>query len=419
MVKRLQHAITVLGIVLWAMTGLTLVAQQSFLEQSLVLNVEVPVRVFKQHRFVDHLTLEDFELWEDGVPQRIEAVYLVQDGKIRRKHEKTKLLPDTSRHLFLFLEVHQYSARFKESLEYFVREVILPRDSFYIVTPQNTYKLKDQALEVLSKDKIERQLVDILRKDTHLGNFEYKRKIDRLSSLAAQLTAALSGGEERSPGDSFEEGDGFDDSRALQELLMQYQSEYAGLETLREISQMKLLDFARFLKQKPGQKYVYFMYQKEFLPVIDPKILTQYMNLVQEHHDVMQNLTDLFNLNIRQTAIDVSEVKKAYADSSISIQFLFITMPPQQVSGIKMEEHSEDIFSSWREIALATGGFTGSSSRPELLLPEAVSTADNYYLIYYTPKNLDYSDKRKFRNISVKVTENNCKVMHRIGYYEY
>ena len=200
---------------------------------------------------------------------------------------------------------------------------------------------------------------------------------------------------------------------------MQYQSEYAGLEILREISQMKLLDFARFLKQKPGQKYVYFLYQKEFLPVIDPKILTQYMNFVQEHHDIMQNMTDLFNLNARQTAIDVDEVKKAYADSSICIQFLFVTMPPQHVSGIKMEEHSEDIFSSWREIALATGGYTGSSSRPELLLPEAVRTADSYYLVYYTPKNLDYGEERKFRRISVMVTEKDCKVMHRIGYYEY
>ena len=73
MVKPTQRAMALLGIGLLTMTGVPPAAQQSFVEQSLVLNVEVPVRVFKQDRFLDDLRLEDFKLSEDGVPQDIDV----------------------------------------------------------------------------------------------------------------------------------------------------------------------------------------------------------------------------------------------------------------------------------------------------------------------------------------------------------
>lgn len=43
-----------------------------------VINIEVPVRVFKGDQFVDFLTIKDFEVFEDGIPQKIEAVYLIE-----------------------------------------------------------------------------------------------------------------------------------------------------------------------------------------------------------------------------------------------------------------------------------------------------------------------------------------------------
>jgi len=205
----------------------------------------------------------------------------------------------------------------------------------------------------------------------------------------------------------------------MQELLLQYSSELARLETIREIHQLKLLDFARFLKNRPGQKHVFFIYQKEFIPTIEPRIMTQYLDLNQEHHDVLTNFSDLFNFYYRDTNFNVEEVQKAYSDSSISIQFLVVTMPAQQEFGIRMEEHSEDVYNAWKGICTATGGYFGASARPEILLQNAVKATENYYLIYYTPKNTDYSEERKFRRISVQLKDrSDCRVLHRIGYYE-
>ncbi len=49
---------------------------QQISEKAVVLNVEVPVRVFQRNTFIDDLTINDFEVFEDGKKQRIEAVYL-------------------------------------------------------------------------------------------------------------------------------------------------------------------------------------------------------------------------------------------------------------------------------------------------------------------------------------------------------
>ncbi len=50
-----------------------------------VINVEVPVRVFNGDRFVDNLALSDFEIYENGKPQKIIAFYLVRRTSIQKE----------------------------------------------------------------------------------------------------------------------------------------------------------------------------------------------------------------------------------------------------------------------------------------------------------------------------------------------
>ncbi len=49
---------------------------QEIQHEAVAINIEVPVRVFKGDTFIDNLTINDFELHEDGKLQAIEAVYL-------------------------------------------------------------------------------------------------------------------------------------------------------------------------------------------------------------------------------------------------------------------------------------------------------------------------------------------------------
>jgi len=81
---------------------------------------------------------------------------------------------------------------------------------------------------------------------------------------------------------------------------------------------------------------------------------------------------------------------------------------------VHFEEHSEDIYQPFTEIANATGGSTINSANPQYLFQKAVEASENYYLLYYSPKN--YISDGSFKNIEVKVKAKNYRIMHRAGY---
>lgn len=410
-----------LFLALFAFLSLFIFSQETFIRQSLVVNVEVPVRVFKGGTFVDNLALNDFEIFEDGIPQKIEAVYLVKKRTVEKSEEKKRFLPETSRSFFLNFEISEYTSKIGEAMEFFIRNVILPGDSLFIITPMKTYRLKEKALEAKSREEVGNELKGLLRRDSLTGSSEYNNTIEQLTSLSRSISTAIQSGkldmkvegaEDPKELDSFSTG--LYTGLEFDEQLVHYEGLLHRLEIIRKIDEMKLMDFAKFLKNKGGQKYVYLFYQREFIPRIEPRILTQYINLYQERPDVLVTISGILDFQKRDIAFDVKGVKQAFADSSISIHFLFITKPPELIPGVRLEEHSEDIYSPFKEMADATGGFADSSSNPAYLFQRALDASENYYLIYYSPKN--YEPDKKFKEIKVKVKNGDYRVIHRAGY---
>ena len=86
-------------------------------------HIEVPVRVFDGGAFVDHLTMADFEVYENGRPQEIVAAYLVKKTAVERKTEQPRdaIVPDVSRNFILIFEVREYLKKIDEALEYFLQ----------------------------------------------------------------------------------------------------------------------------------------------------------------------------------------------------------------------------------------------------------------------------------------------------------
>jgi hypothetical protein len=160
---------------------------------------------------------------------------------------------------------------------------------------------------------------------------------------------------------------------------------------------------------------VTIFYQKEFIPQLDPKLLSQVMSLFQDRPVILQTISNVIDFYKREVPIDTKLINQTYADSSISIHFLYLTTPPEDYYGVYMADHSEDIFSAFKEMATATGGFVDSSARADFLFKSAVEASENYYLVYYTPSN--YITDGKFKNIQVKVKSKNYRIFHRTGYF--
>lgn len=394
------------------------VFSQEIQEESFVINIEVPVRVFKGDTFVGDLSIDDFEVFEEGIPQKIEAVYLIKKRTVERSEEKKRFTPDTQRNFYLLFEITEYDPRLAEAVEYFIHDVLVPKDNLVVVTPMKTYRMKSRLFGIVPKEKVIEQLIGIIRKDALVGSSEYKAAIADCASCARALQSAIVQPDPDGGGDviAYDETSGAEfRGMSIDEQIMLYSNLLAKLENLRRVDQKKLMDFANSLKDKEGQKYVFMFYQKEFIPQIDPKILNQALSMFQERPDIVQNLTEISGLFRREISFDVDDVKQAYADSSISIHFLFITKPPTNTYGVHFEEHSEDIFSAFNEMANATGGFTESSFNPDFLMRKAVDASENYYLLYYSPK--EYKGDGKFREIKVRVKKGGHRVSHRAGYF--
>jgi len=397
--------------------SLSLFAQQ-VAEESMVINIEVPVRVFQGDAFVNTLTIKDFEVLEDGVPQTLEAVYLVNKRSIERSEEKRRFAPDTERNFYLFFEISDYSSRLGEAVEYFVQNVLFPGDVLTIVTPVKTYRMRSSALEHKTREEIVEQLKGILRKDSLIGNSEYRNTIDELSAMSRALTVSLGPDTEEALRET-QQMDGFESietvGRSLDEQLNMYYDLLLRLDTLRHVDEGMLLDFSDYLQDETGQKYVFMFYQREYIPQIEPRILNQYIDLYQDRPNVQHTVASIFDFYRRETSFDVDKVKSAYADASIAIHFLFLTEPVEPVLGVRFVESSDDIFSAFEQMAYSTGGFITASADPAGAFQDALTAAENYYLVYYSPKNRSLDGK--FRTIRVRVKTGSYRIVHRVGYF--
>lgn len=353
------------------------ISGQEIQEEAVAINIEVPVRVFTKGKFVEELNLEDFEVYENGVLQDVEAMYLIKKTVIER--EETELdkklarslyLPEVSRTFVLVFEMMDYFPEIKETLDYFFEYVFLKDDSLYVVTPKKTYPLKKEFLNKTPRDVIVNQLNERLRKDIKLSSREYTGVIRDLRSMENLKV-----------------------SSEARELLLQQ------IRDLRHLNEKKLMEFRNQLTDIKGKKYVYLFYQRQVLPGTSS--------------------IDIRNVRL---FLNIEKIKKIFVDSSICINFVFFTktnlyhlnvgnMIP---SGTGMRDISSGIFSIFYEMAKVTGGITDSSANLASSFERVALSSENYYLLYYSPEN--YMADGKFRKIEVRVKGKKYKVIHRAGY---
>jgi hypothetical protein len=401
-----------LAVVLLA--GLALAQQLA--EEAFVINIEVPVRVFKGSRFIDDLTINDFEITENEKPQKLEAVYYIKKRSVERRDEVQRFVPQTNRSFYLFFEISEYTAKLGQSLDYFVQNVIMPGDSLTVVSPMKTYRLKPRAFESRSRQEIAGQVKGLLRRDSTIGSAEYNSIIADLEDLSRAIIAAMA---QQFNAQNYVVLDDITVMKykdlGVDDLLTRYTVTLARLENLRQMDKTKLLEFAQILKNEQGQKYVYLFYEREFIPRIDAKTLALFMDLFQERPDLQQKFNDIFGFYNRESPFNIAQLKESYADASIAIHFLFIARSPKNAGGIQYMEQSDDIYSTFREMSRATGGFSEISQNPVYLMKSAVEASESYYLLYYSPR--PYVKDGKFREISVRVKNKDYRVVHRLGYY--
>ena len=364
---------------------------QEIQEEAIAINIEVPVRVFKGNKFIDDLNIEDFEVYEDGIQQKIEAVYLINKTTIEREvtemekeEAQNRYTPQVSRNFVLLFEVTDYMPKMKEAIAFFFENVITLQDNLTVVTPMKTYRFNKKALADIPREKISALLIEKLKKDITIGCREYHSLLRDYKSLMSS-------------------------NFPLDQKLYLLRQKIREFRQLRNLDEKKIFGFAEYLKNVSGQKHVFLFYQRELFP---------YPEIPSESYEYLELMSELATL-IPQ---NIDRINQIFSDSSIAIHFLYITKPQREIEGdynsrqqgVVWQEISNGIFNTFFEMAQSTGGMTESSANIAFALEKAAGASENYYLLYYSPKN--YVADGKFRKLEVKIKGKNYNITHRAGY---
>ncbi|MFC2161609.1 hypothetical protein ACFLRX_08165 [Acidobacteriota bacterium] len=380
---------------------------QEIQHEAVAVNIEVPVRVFKGKTFIDNLSIDDFEIYEDGILQKTEAVYLIkkmdivrEDTEMNKEEARKVSSPKVTRNFVLLFEIHEYLPKIGKAIEYFFNDIYVEGDALTVMTPLNTFSFNSEALERLSNKEISKELIELLRGDTRRSTIAYRGLLHDLEDI------------KRFEKDT--EG-GFEDL-----ISMMHSNISAKLRNLRYIDETKLLEFVDFLLSTEGPKHVFFFLQKLQIPII--------------RYNPVFGFDDLEEFDAYM-ALDETKIKQIFSDSSITAHMIYVTKlsdldimqreagsltnaneydTSQTTMPRVLQDISGSMFSAFKDIAETTGGIVDSSTNAAASFKKAADASENYYLLYYSPKN--YVPDGKFKEIKIKVKGQRYRITHRAGY---
>lgn len=385
--------------------GLTLFAQE-IQEEAVAINIEVPVRVFKGKTFIDNLTIDDFEIYEDGILQKTEAVYLIkkmdivrEDTEMNKEEARKIFAPKVSRNFVFLFEMHEYLPSVGKAIELFFNDVFLKGDTLLVVTPSQSYSFNNNVLDRLTEKEISKQLITQLRKDLRLSSSEYRGLLNDLEDLR-----------------TFQGSGAFDPDLVR----LMHSAILTKLRNLKYIDENKMLNFADTLEKLEGPKHVFFFLQKLLVPTMGTNSAFD-SGALRGFEAYM--------------SFDGNKIKQIFSSSSITAHMIYVTKTSDSeflnrdgksltstsimsssnpLAPRVMQDLSGSFFSAFKDIAEATGGIVDSSANAAASFKKAVNASENYYLLYYSPKN--YVADGKFKEIKVKVKGQRYKISHRAGY---
>jgi len=380
-----------------------------------VRNIVVPLRVFDGDHFVENLTIDDLELYEDGKLQKIQALYLTKKAQMEKRIGASRdYMPYVGRSFYFLFQISEYNPKIAEALDYFFTHMYSLDDQVFVMTPFKNYTLSREVVKAMTKEDLVREIQSIVRKDTILGASEYNNQLKYLKRIVRSISS-VGGGRTGTIADTTLELSSSIGMDAIDSLLSRYRDALQRMEGLRVVDEKKFLRFAAQLKRLEGQKTVFFFYQREFRPEIQPRILSNLMSIYQDEPNIIGQLQELFQFYHRDLSVNVDNLKKAFADSFILFNFIFMNKRPEGIYGIYMREQSEDFFRVFSDIAHATGGIVDTSQNPATAFKTVSKLTERCYLLYYSPEK--YNKDGKFKNIVVKVKNKDYKVIHRLGYF--
>jgi hypothetical protein len=378
-------------------------------EEVSVTNVQVPVRVLYKGQPVTDLKVEDFTLYEDKKPVKINGFFLKRKTlSLSTEGQAEAVAEPEPRTFVLVFNVSNYNSYFEKGLDYLFDKVFLPTDRLLLFANNKTRDFKIGQ----NKDAIKSQLIKDLKEE---GSEARRRLISYVKQVETMLnvhdfTRSLSRRDNERP------------RRAI-EFLKKY------LLTWKEFQQRYLAPrtdrfyyFSRFLEKVQGQKWVLNFYQFEFFPRIRPNSraletlrdlsteLSQSPNATAaaQGRNLETVLSQVNTATTLSNKFPVDELTKLFYKVDATFHSFFIrSTNADLLNDVDYDQVSSDLELLLKGITDLTGGKNMSTNDLAKGLETVTQTEDAYYMLTYVPKNPKRAGK-----LSIKVKGKKYKVLY-------
>ncbi len=392
---------------------------ERLLEHVAITNIEVPVRVMdEQGRSITDLVVEDFQLFEDDKPVRINGFYLkrkkltgIGTVPVDASHgDNKKMEPRT---FVLAFQLTSLANEVEKALDYLLTEVLRQGDRIIVFTRKRTIDFP--AFDPMEAMNFKAKVLLELKTESRLQKANLYKVLDKLTTgLANARQGSISQAPQENAIPILSDGSvnqylSDEEMRLLQEYIA-YWEEYKRRELIPDTA--TFYRFANYLKGLKGQKWVFNFYQIDHFPTVKRgssirERLSRHgmMSMGGGIKEVMSKFDTMFTVNPQDYPWE--EVSKLFSHVDATFHSFILRGNTDVLhEEIEYERVSSSIEVLLSSITRLTGGQNLASNDLTASLETVAQLEDAYYMLTYAPPS------NQAGKISVKVGRDKAKVFY-------
>jgi len=370
--------------------------EEAVKEKVEVINIEVPVRVFRDGIPVSGLSKEDFRLSEGKELQTINGFY-VRKKKMNVQNVvlKAETAAPPSRYFVLVFRILDYNQQMKKGVQYIFDHILRDNDKLLVLVNDRTLLLNQDIWQVKRWEILDQLLRE-----------EAGKARQNLEQLFLMVQKDLDQTKLRM---LMERDSNFYPPRIIDflERYLQTWKEFKNKYLIPDLD--KFYNFARHLEKVKEEKWVLTFYQIEMFPnmKISGQIRQQIEAMINQlqversednlHARIMEQLLGRIDreLNVAE-GFPIEEVSKMLVKVDTTYHCFIAGVQREALSeDLEYKKVASDIENSLREITRRSGGEVIFSSNIGSALHSVEEKEDIYYVLTYEPKNPAHKGKVK------------------------
>lgn len=394
-----------------ATAGAAMRQEPALREKVAVVNIEVPVRVFRDEAPLAGLQKDDFRLFEDGELQAINGFF--QRRKKMRTHRvnlaaEAELTSLPSRYFVLSFRIMDYNEDLRKGMEYFFEHFLREQDQLLVLVNERTLLLNQDVWQVKRREILEQVLRDEASRARQAMDAYFLRVKEDIDQ--SRLRVLL---ENRGQNFNLAQILGF-----LQGYLNAWQ-DFKKKYLTPDLD--SFYNFARHLQNIQAEKWVLSFYQVELFPQLrlSGSLRRQIDELVNDLF-VLGGVAEHFarDINRLMETIDRSfgapgefpaeQIGKMLIRVDTTYHCFINSVSRESLLGdVEYRKVASDLEKSLREIAASSGGEVFLSNDISSALHAIEEKEDVYYVLTYEPKNPKRPGK-----VKIELNDPRCRLLY-------